>query len=277
MKHTKRMFKEEFSRAIRSRGMFLALVIGCAISMINVIQYQIPTYQNNLAIDFEKFPIIYPFSVSDTWLAGNTANLESFVYFLILPILAVLPFGTSYFEDKQSGYLKGIYVRTNRKKYLSAKYTATFLTGGCAVVIPLILNLLCCIVLIPNLIAASALPHNGIHAANVFYELYFSYPMLYILIFLFIDFILGGIFACAALACSFLSDYKVIVAICPFFIQLVIHVICTMLGTIDYSSVYFAQSGYGLKHLWVLGIYFVVGICATMVIFMHKGEREDVF
>ncbi len=273
----KRILKEEIGRAVKGRGMIMALVIGCIISLAHVIQYLIPANQTNLTMDFVKSPIIYPLIVSSGWLAGEPSNLESFVYFLVLPIIATLPFGTSYFSDRQSGYLKNLYMRTSRKQLLCSKYASAFLSGGIAVVLPLILNLAFALVLLPNLLPNKILPQNIICGRNVFFELYFGYPLVYILIFLCIDFIFGGIFSCIALACSFISDYKVIVAICPFFIQLIIHVVCTMLGAFDYSSVYFVQSGYGITNLWVVGIYVVAGILVSFIIFMRKGEKENVF
>lgn len=121
------------------------------------------------------------------------------------------------------------------------------------------------------------LPHNLICAANLFYQVYFSHPIIYTVIFLGIDFVMGGIWACTALACSFLSDYKMVVAVCPFFLQLGIHVICTMLDAIDHSSIYFTQSGYGMKSTVVPALYIIIGFASTWVIFRKRGEKEDIF
>lgn len=273
----KEILKEEVRRSLRSRGMALSLTLGGIISVAQVIQYQIPKYQWNLTMDMEAYPILYPSSVADSWIAGSPAYLESFLYFLIVPILAVLPFGTSYFSDQASGFLKGLYTRASRMDYLTAKYTAAFVSGGLAVLLPLILNLLCAPVLLPNLTPQSVFPNNGISAANLFYQLYFTYPILYIVLFLGLDFVMGGIWACVALACSFLSDYKIVVAVCPFFLQLGIHVICTMLNSIDHSSVYFTQSGYGMKNAIVPTAYVLLGFVASWIIFRKKGIKEDIF
>lgn len=270
------ILKEETGRALKGKGMLLALAIGCTIAAVHVIQYQIPAYQANQTMTFDR-KLVYPNVVSSTWLAGNTFNLESFLYFLVLPLIAALPFGTTYFTDQKEGYLKSIYMRVSRKQYLRAKYTAAFLSGGVAVVIPLVLNLMCCMVLVPNLPSPSIMPQNGICARNVFYEIYYSKPTAYILIFLCLDFLLGGIYACIALAGSFLADYKIIVAAAPFFVQLTVHVICSMSDKIQWSSVYFAQSGYGLRSLVIPFVYIVAGISVTAGLFLYKGEREDVF
>lgn len=273
----KEILKEEVRRSLRSRGMALSLILGGIIATAQVIHYQLPRYYWNLTRDSEAFPILYPFSVADSWLVGSPVYLEGFLYFLIIPILAVLPFGTSYFSDQTSGFLKGLYTRTSRRDYLTAKYIASFCSGGLAVLLPLILNLLCALVLLPNLIPQSVFQNNGICAANLFYQLYFSHPVIYIVFFLGVDFVMGGIWACVALACSFLSDYKIVVAVCPFFLQLGIHVICTMLNSIDFSSVYFIQSGHGMINAIVPIAYVIFGLVASWFIFRKRGGKEDIF
>lgn len=273
----KNIWKEEMDRALRSRGMFLAVLIGILLCAAQVIQYQIPAYRANLSGFYEKFPIMSPNIFADRWLAGNPGNLEGFIYFLILPLLAALPFGTSYFEDNRSGYLKGIYLRISRSKYLSAKYMAAFLGGGIAVTVPLLLNLMCSMVLLPGILPQPIFTGNTINAASLLYEIYFSHPLIYIGMFLILDFLMAGMWACVALCASFLSDYKIIVLICPFFIQLALHVISTILDKLDCSSVYFAQAGYGIRMWWVPVLYLAGGILITWILFSRRGEKEDVF
>lgn len=277
MESMRKMMKEEVKRSLRSSGMLISLILGIIIAIVQVFHYQIPAYQLNQELDFEKVPILFFNTIADSWIGGSPTYLESFLYFLILPILATLPFGASYFTDTRSGFLKGIYIRSSRKQYLTAKYVASFISGGIAVTIPLLLNLACGMILLPKLVPQSVLPHNGINAANLFFKIYFSKPLLYIIVFLCIDFLLGGIWAGVALAASFISDYKIVVLSSPFFLQLVMHVICTMLNKIEYSSVYFAQSGYGLFHSGIVVVYFVVGGVVTWIVFRKRGEKEDVF
>lgn len=273
----KQILKIEISRAFRTKGMLFSLIGGCVLSVLHIIQYQIPAHQTLLQRAFETAPIWTPSNVAGTWIAGNGYNLEGFAYFLVVPILAMLPYGVSYFSDQEQGFLKNIYMRVKRRDYLKAKYIATFLSGGFAVTVPLLINVLCCMCLVPNLLPSTILPQNGICAVHVWNEIYFSHPLLYITIFLLIDFCFGGIFACVTLAASFLSDYKMVVAICPFFLQLLLHVVCTLLNIWEYSSVYVMQAGYGIKQIWVLAAYLVIGFFGTFFIFMYKGERADAF
>ena len=48
-------------------------------------------------------------------------------------------------------------MRTKREDYLKAKYVVAFLSGGIAVLVPLIFNLMCSLVLLPNLAPLSTM------------------------------------------------------------------------------------------------------------------------
>ena len=95
----------ELQRAFNNCGMLLSLTIGCFLSLAHVIQYQIIPYYLNRGInileitEFSKDRTDVPTSVAGAWLAGNTANWVGFVFFLILPILAMLPFGACCFAN----------------------------------------------------------------------------------------------------------------------------------------------------------------------------------
>ena len=158
----KQILKIEISRAFRTKGMLFSLIGGCVLSVLHIIQYQIPAHQTLLQRAFETAPIWTPPNVAGTWIAGNGYNLEGFAYFLVVPILAMLPYGGSYFSDQEQGFLKNIYMRVKRRDYLKAKYIATFLSGGFAVTVPLLINVLCCMCLVPNLLPSTILPQNGI-------------------------------------------------------------------------------------------------------------------
>lgn len=273
----KNVLKEELKRAIYSRGMLIAILMGCAISVSQLFGRPYECYLINQEMDFSSYPMNYPATVVDLWLEGDVISLESFLFFLILPLLATLPFGTSYFTDKSNGYIKDIYMRTPRKKYLMAKYIATFFSGGMAVVVPLLVNLVGCMMLLPNLLPQGISPGNLIQPKMMFCEILYYDPTIYMLSFIIIDFILAGIFACLGLTSSFITDYKIVVLICPFFIQLFIKTICEMFLDYMWSSVYFARSGYGVQHIMILIIYGIGGILFTATVFLIKGEKEDVF
>lgn len=184
----KQIFKTEMKRAMRGNGMALSILIGILIGTAHVIQEIIPAYRANLTNFYNEFPILSPHSAAETWMAGSPSNLEGFIFFLILPILASLPFGTSYFEDCKEGVIKNIYMRTKREDYLKAKYVAAFLSGGIAVLVPLIFNLMCSLVLLPNLAPLSTMGDNILTPLMLFYKIFFTHPMIYTTFFWYFNF-----------------------------------------------------------------------------------------
>ncbi|MBQ1389849.1 MAG: hypothetical protein IIY78_09520, partial [Clostridia bacterium] len=61
--------------------------------------------------------------------------LKSNVMLLAVPILAAIPFSSSFAEDKRSGFLKQYLTRTDTDSYLWGKGAASMLSGGLAIVI----------------------------------------------------------------------------------------------------------------------------------------------
>ena len=113
---TMQLRRIELKRAFQSRGMLLSLTIGCILSLIHVIQYQIlPLYLNDgMTIpeiaEFSKRRTVAPSAIAGSWLAGNPTNWAGFVFFLILPILAMLPFGgVLFFGPRKWIFKKSLY------------------------------------------------------------------------------------------------------------------------------------------------------------------------
>mgnify|MGYP000444204327 CR=1 FL=1 len=53
----KQILKIEISRAFRTKGMLFSLIGGCVLSVLHIIQYQIPAHQTLLQRAFETAPI----------------------------------------------------------------------------------------------------------------------------------------------------------------------------------------------------------------------------
>ena len=65
----KDILKIELKRAFKSKGMLLAVLIGCILAIAQVIEDQIPAYFRNETMDFASIPIVPPSDVSGIWMA----------------------------------------------------------------------------------------------------------------------------------------------------------------------------------------------------------------
>lgn len=108
----KRLLKVELSRALISKAMMLSIVIGLAIIVSHIFQNVIPW-----AMSIEEYmaynkPMFSPANTFKLWIGENQA-MQGYLYYMILPILAVIPFGDSFFTDRKGGYIKNVLIRAS--------------------------------------------------------------------------------------------------------------------------------------------------------------------
>lgn len=143
----KNTIKLEIHKAIKNKLFVISVLLGCAITILSLI-YQV----NVSSLDFatiEKNPMISAYTVFSTWIGGDGYSLGASVYFFIFPLLISIPYGWSYCEEKKNGYIGAVVVKAGKTSYFWAKYIAVFLTGGLAMVIPLIFNFLLAMLFFP--------------------------------------------------------------------------------------------------------------------------------
>lgn len=276
----KKILKIECKRAFLNIRFWMSLLLGCGISLIHILHNVAPYAKTwNESILYQKTPMQYPTHVFEQWMCGNSYNLEGFLFFMIFPLLVVFPYSLSFLEDKRSGYVRQIYTRSERDDYLRAKFLSVFWTGGCVMVIPLVLNFAVCAAYVPAL-----LPQNAagtlINTSVLWYTLYETHPLLYVLLYLVIDFIAGGLTAVLPLFFSFFSDKKPMVLLMPFIIHIFTYSVCMMTGkaaAVMYSPTYFLFAGGGCPNGWLLVIYVGVYLGLGGLAYWKIGNTEDVF
>ena len=84
-------------------------------------------------------------------------------------------------RDRKSGYIKNIYTRVSKRRYLMSKYLAVFLCGGLAVVLPLVVNLGVTAVILPSHLPEIVTSVYTIDATAVLGDLFITQPYLCLL------------------------------------------------------------------------------------------------
>lgn len=260
---------------MKNRNMFFSLCLGLVIVLSHIYQYVYPMYIALLRNAQFNIPMTYPRDVFGSWIGGGVYSMQSFLYFLIMPILVVIPYGGFYFEEKKGGYLKNIYMRVRKKDYIFAKYIATFLAGGMVFTIPLIVNLGITAMFLPSIIPQASAATTALMPSSLFYQLYFSHPYIYIFIYLIIDFIFSGLIATIGLVASFYTEYKFIVLITPFAFYLFIYSLTNLFGRLEYSPVYFLNGGFGYTNIYILIVFFLFLIITSYYLFYMKGNKDE--
>ena len=205
-------------------------------------------------------------------------SVFAFLYFLILPILASLPFADSFFQDAKGGFIQNICIRKNRKYYFHAKYLAVFLSGGTCAALPLLVNFLLCCLVMPSMKPEPAASTSLLGPTSTFSDLYFNHPMLYVFLFLFIIFVFSGLIAGLALPVSYHVGYRFLVLIAPFMIYIFIIAFFKLLDLPQWQPTNFLRSWYGeYNTLWPISIELLALFLITFFSFSARGGKEDIY
>ncbi|ACI30495.1 MULTISPECIES: ABC transporter permease [Bacillus cereus group] len=146
--------------------------------------------------------------------------------FLLMPLISVFVFSDSYLLEQKNGFLNGIYTRVSKGKYLFSKYISVFIIGGISFILPLLISLV--IVSLTVSTEPASNPNSGltpISLNHMFSGLYFSSPILYCCLYLFIDFLFAGVFAVLALSISIFIKKVFVVLLIPFLINIILSIV----------------------------------------------------
>lgn len=208
----KKIFKIEMERALCGYGLKISLAIGFIICIVHYIRNVIPFVIDPL-IFYKVNTTTVPASVFNSWIAGGI-NYEYELYIRLIPLLATIPYGITFYSDTRSGIVKNYYTRLKKRYYLIAKYIAVFVSGGVAVTIPLLVNLLATAAVLPSIVWP-----NGsfpINANGMWSSLFYSSPYLYVFLYLCLQFVCAGCIATVALIISSWVGNMFVVMLFPY-------------------------------------------------------------
>lgn len=278
----KRVLKIECERAFAGSGFKLALLIGCALAIWHSLEHYPQAANWYLAfiedLPYQKSWQHYPGQLYDFWIGQHFSfNTQGEIFYLILPMLATLPFADSYFADARDGFLRSVCIRTKRLHYYVAKYIAVFLSAFVVITVPLLLDFILGTLFLPLMPPLVTLSQTAVRENQTFPWLFYNMPVVYVLVYTLMAGVFAGLLAVLALAFSHILNYRFLVLLAPF---------------IGYL---FANSLFGMLHLsawcpqvFLRGYHTVNGlpgfICESLLLlvvsavgFIWKGAKEDVF
>ncbi len=266
------MIKIELKRAFINRMFLIALVLGCLITVLQAAQNALP-----LAFYFELYPNQYPPSVYNSCL-GLSLSVWNSIFYTVYPLLAAIPYADSFLTDRQSGYIKNIYTRVNRKDYLKGKFIAVFLSGGSVVLLPTLLNLLIVSLCVPSVIPDASTGLFPIFANFTGASLYYTYPLLYVFLYDLLIFFVGGCFAVTALIFSFAFKHRYVVVMSPFLLFMIISCVSSVIS--PHNALNISQWIVPSQQSQVLNIFaalaeMTVILATTGIVYYFKGTHDD--
>lgn len=269
------MLKIELRRAFHGRLFFVSLTVGLVICLAQFFAVPLQAVQY---LNLQASHGMLPNSVFSRWIGGFTDYFQV-AYFAMLPVLAVLPYGDTFYADRRSGYARQYYMRMRRGRFLTAKYAASFLSAGVAVTAPLILNFLLTMTVLPSIIPVRPTLFFPISLPKSFLtELFYSNPYGYVLVYFLLDFLIAGLLAGLALLVSFASANRFIPLLFPFALYFFAGTLLPSLNQGGWALMSFAnpaQMSYGTHGTCVAVTLLVLALASAS--FFVIGGKEDVY
>lgn len=284
------VLKLELKKAFKNKFFWISVVLGCLITLLSFEHMVNMYYEGMSAISGNSTDIIYDphigiNTVFNCWIGGEPFSLGSSIYFFVFPLLIALPYGWSYSEERKCGYRRMMITKTGKKKYCCAKYVAVFLSGGVAMVLPLIFNFWMTLLVVPAILPDVTMNmFYGVFGGSFLAELYYTVPFLYVAIYLFIDFVYCGFLVCICMAVSGIVRQKWGVVLIPFLLLLFVHVITDYIysdPSVAYkelSPLYFLR-GVEVRYSFSGSIIllFAIGLLVISLIGIIKEYRNEIY
>lgn len=267
------ILKLELKRAFINRFFAISVLIGSIISVLQTVDASL-SYAFDINLEYD----IYPISVFNSYIGLSMTSVWTYVLFMIFPLIASLPYASSYLSDVKGGYVKTIFIKTKKVYYFLAKLLAVFLSGGTVVLLPLIINLLLTALCVPAVIPDISVGTFPIFGDSFAADLYYTHPFIYILMYDLIIFVTSGVLACTALAFSHFIKYKYVVTLSPFLLFMAISFISSMISQknpLNISEWILPFQQYQNLSLFIVIMELLVIFCISCFIYFFKGLYND--
>ena len=218
-----RNLKNEIKMAVFGKGMLFVVFISVCFSFVLLNFYYdisfVKTYIKPWSgYDRGQYSGLFVGTIT-RWTFFTATPYYVYVIYL-MPVIAIIPYGSRVFFERRSGNIKNSLIRESRLSYGIKKYIATFISGGLAVMTP------------PAISLASTYAVKGIVKASPatttlvnpdwFHYLLFTHSWLYVLLALFTWFVYGGLLVSISMLFSLVFDSLLTIVASPLFIYLVV-------------------------------------------------------
>lgn len=221
----KRSIQVELWKAFHNCNFIMSLVIGLALTACNVIpavrtvrELTISNLEMAQRLGASGLGGFHSCSLFIWWIACNGVTFGSTYFYQVWPILAALPYAWSYAQEAKCGSIVQFAVRENKREYFFSKYLAVFISGGVAVTIPVVTDLLVNALFCPDIKLNNMEMLTAVCNINFQSRLYYLKPWVFAAIWCAMEFLWGG----AAASLCFLAGthwrFPILVVLVPFII-----------------------------------------------------------
>lgn len=225
-----KMLRAELWKALHNTYFYIALGIGGVIIAMNAVQ-NASVVQELTERTISGLMKGYSsgdaggFSLFNHALVYHGVNFSSALFKTVWPVLAAMPFAWSYSEDRRSGMYNQLVVRSSTGKYVFAKYAAAFVSGGLAVMLIVLTDLLVTALICPYYVFEAIDALSFIGNKSFLSKLFYTTPWIHALIWCVVTFFQGGAVAGLTFLAGARLKLRVLVILVPYAILSVWNVV----------------------------------------------------
>ena len=110
-----RMIKFELKRSFKNRLFLISLLISLAlVTWYSIERIPYCVQLNSEFLNDENLMGFFEISYTN-WIGSHNIYLQQNIFYMAIPILATLPFGSSFYDDINRGYARNVCVRAKKK------------------------------------------------------------------------------------------------------------------------------------------------------------------
>lgn len=270
------MIAIQFQRLLHSKYFYISLIIGSLISVFHYFQTTLTIIGGEKAEELYGKQVTIPDSAYLLWLNASMSEITD-MFFMLLPILAVLPFSIQLLVDKKANYYQLMMMRSGKYQYLFSMIIISGIGGFLVIVIPLLLNFLLFSLTFPAISPDPFVYYvYGIFSFNtLFFNFQLNNPLIHTLIYILLSGFIGSLFASLALVLGLFFRFTLIVLVFPVVINILISFSGEFLNIGISPMIFLDMSNRVPVNLWGVLLFCLCMIICSAILFFIGGKKLD--
>ena len=267
----------ELKKAFSSFSFLFSLLLGAVTCILQSLWFYSHVYRSNLSMlsyvcglsnEDPKYGEWYATCLLEGWLGCESYSSYKSFFLLVLPLIAVIPYGISLLQEWRSGYVMQMLVRCGRKQYITAKSIAVFFSGGIVIAVPMLVSLIVNLCYLPATGIDMLSMQGQLIDRNMWVNLYYDSPIVYALCYTIVLFLYGGIYAVSSVICTGWLDNRFTIWIFPLMLHCMLsYGVYNLFPEISaYNPAIFLDPGQPVSSNMTFGI-----VVTTVVILIVEG------
>ena len=224
----------ELYKALHNKLFWIALAVGLALIAMDLMECAANIHEAASSVmEFRKkgYDTYLGYSLFYSWMYRGNGTYGTILLATVWPLLAAMTFGWSYNNERITGVYDQIVSRVGIRQYLLSKHIALFISGGLALSVPMVVDLLGMGLIYP------AVGHPYIGDTSFLSELALVSPWGFCFAMCGMGFLWGGATACICHCAGTYLRHGVMVVLVPYALYIVIDAVAsTLYAMFPYST-----------------------------------------